>query len=118
MPSDDRVLDLARLSDLRAIDGTGEMLAGAIATFEANCDSLMGDIRTGLLSGDLHHGRESAHILAGQAMMVGAHEAGDLIRRLEKLLAAGDGESAQALWPDVERAFSAARAALADYQAP
>lgn len=108
-------INRARVDELKDLDSTGAMLSAVIATFEETCADTLGQLDQQLRSGNISPARESAHSLAGRALMVGAQTAGESARGLEHHLVKGDIEAARAAWPDVSQAFAQARAALAEY---
>lgn len=117
MTTDGDGLDHGRLEELRALDASGAMLQNVIATFEATTDQLLGDLGAQLDAGQDDPARETAHTLAGRALMIGAAAAGESARALEHSLVAGDPAGARAQWPGVQREFARAREALAAYVA-
>ncbi|UAL29675.1 Hpt domain-containing protein [Nocardioides rotundus] len=117
MTTDGDGLDRGRLDELKSLDASGAMLRNVIATFDATTGQLLGDLESQLDSGQDDPARETAHTLAGRALMIGATAAGESARSLEHCLVAGDPAGARTRWPDVQQAFARARESLAAYVA-
>lgn len=117
MTTDDEAVDRGRLEELKGLDPTGAMLSTVIDTFEETCETSLEQLDQQLRAGDVDPARESAHTLAGRALMIGARTAGHLAQRLEQSLVDDNLAEARSMGPAVQESFDAARTTLAGYRA-
>ena len=111
-------LDTVRLDMLRDLDpGDTTYIDRAIGNFQANSVAAESAIADFVAAGDTVGLKASSHKIAGSALNLGVHRAGEAARALEQLATDGTTDGADALLDELREAMAEGRRLLLDYQA-
>ncbi len=111
-------LDTARLDMLRDLDpGDTTYIDRAIGNFQANSVAAVATIEGCVADGDLAGLKAASHKIAGSALNLGVHRAGEAARALELLANDQTTDGAEELLAELRDAMAEGRRLLLDYQA-
>lgn len=111
-------LDTVRLDMLRDLDpGDTSYIDRAIGNFQANSVAAVVAIEACVAARDLPGLKAASHKIAGSALNLGVHRAGEAARALEQLANDETTEGAEALLEELREAMAEGRRLLLDYQA-
>lgn len=111
-------LDTDRLDSLRDLDpGDTTYLDRAIGNFQVNSVAAVTAIRDALADRDVATVRARAHKIAGSALNLGLHRAGEAARAVELVTDSGTTEGADALLSELEASMAEGRRLLLAYRA-
>jgi HPt (histidine-containing phosphotransfer) domain-containing protein len=107
-------INLKVIQELRSIDppSAREFLAEIVDLFVKEGRGHLDRLRESIAEKDVATAARAAHTLKGSAGNLGAEFLSRLCARMQDLSKAGDWAAAEALRPDLEREFEAARAEL------
>lgn len=111
------LLDLERLADLLDLGpGSTAYLDRAIGNFCVNSVVLVEQVREAVQAADSQTVRQLSHRLAGGALNLGAHQAGEAARAVEALADTGSLEGVETLLEPLVAHLARAREALEAYR--
>lgn len=106
------VLDRAQLDE--ATGGDAELIRELVELYVMDAEEQLASLRGALGAGRLDEVHRVAHGLKGSSASVGATEAAEAFRTVERLGRSGEASGLAAALADAERAFERARTALGD----
>jgi HPt (histidine-containing phosphotransfer) domain-containing protein len=107
MQVDTQLLDPATIEGLRALGGDDDpdFLSDIVADYVADAASRIADIRRYVTAGEMGKASAAAHALKGASYNVGAHQLGDLAKRVETICASDDPGDIDPLVREMEKIF-------------
>ena len=110
-------LDDEYLRSFMDLDPTGDFVAGVVASFTANSNQALVDLRRAVADGNVAQAAGVAHQLKGTSSTLGVREMHRVCIKLDQLTAAGRLDGAEQLIELCEREFRSGLVALEDFLA-